>query len=180
METRTSQLAQNSINAGESTRVLLHGLIDYAGLFPPASLGMAAAISNYEPYLRGEYRWLLGRFIVPVARLGEFDEAVGRLPPGQTVSQWSLSALQGADLPADLGRIREFNERFAASPSARTLKIDSIELKIAGADEIERLLKLIPAELETYFEIPWMGAASTEMRNCIAAVAACGRRAKIR
>jgi len=179
METRT-QLTQNSIAAGEVIRALLHGLIDYAGLFPPASLGMSAAVANYDAYSRCEVNWMLGRFIVPVARLGEFEEAVGRMPPGQTEAHWSLSALPGADLSADLGRIREFNDRFAASPSARRIRIESIEVKIASAEEIERLSELIPPKTETYFEIPWAAEASGEMRDCIAEVSRGGRRAKIR
>ena len=64
----------------ESATALLSGLIDYAGLFPPASLAMAAAVANYDAYLRGEYSWILGRFIVPVARLEEFEKALADLP----------------------------------------------------------------------------------------------------
>ena len=52
---------------------LIEGLIDYAGLFPPAALDMPAATRNYEAYLEGEYAWVLGRFIVPAARLSEVD-----------------------------------------------------------------------------------------------------------
>lgn len=126
---------------------------------------------------------MLGRFIVPVARLGEFEEAGGRLPDArrQIDSRWLLSALPGANLSADLDRIREFNDRFAATVFARSVSIDSIEVKISSAQEIDRLARLIPAELETYFEIPWASeAGSGEMHDHIAAVAHCGRRAKIR
>jgi hypothetical protein len=54
-----------------SLRVLLEGLIDYAGLFPPAALPMDRAIANYDAYRRGEYAWALGRFVVPFARMAE-------------------------------------------------------------------------------------------------------------
>src|ERR1700722_7443769 len=93
----------NQAPVGASAGVLLRGLIDYAGLFPPASLAMAAAVANYESYLHSEFRWMLGRFIVPVARFGEFEEAVSRLPhaPGHADSCWSLSALPSTNLAAD-------------------------------------------------------------------------------
>lgn len=55
----------------ESVRVLLDSLIDYAGLFPPASLSMEQAVRNYDQYRRGEYAWALGRFVVPDARSKE-------------------------------------------------------------------------------------------------------------
>jgi hypothetical protein len=183
MKARTVQLTENSRGAGDTTRILLRGLIDYAGLFPPASLGMAGAVANYDSYSRSEFRWMLGRLIVPVARLEEFEEAAGRLPDsaGEIEPRWALSALMGANLSADLDRIREFNDRLAASRYTGSVSIGSIEVKISSAEEIDRLSTLIPPELETYFEIPWAAeAASSEMRDCIAAVAHCGRRAKIR
>ena len=70
---------------------LLTGLIDYAGLFPPAGLGMDAAVRNYDSYVDGEYAWMLGRFIVPAARLAEYAEAV-RIA-GIDASAWRLSVL---------------------------------------------------------------------------------------
>jgi hypothetical protein len=54
-----------------SAKALFTGLIDYAGLFPPAALSMAEAVRNYDAYRQGEHAWMLGRFIVPVAKLGE-------------------------------------------------------------------------------------------------------------
>src|SRR5688500_1293567 len=48
-----------------SLRALLDGLIDYAGLFPPATLDMQAAVARYARYRAGERAWMLGRFVVP-------------------------------------------------------------------------------------------------------------------
>ena len=56
-------------------RALLEGVFDYAGLFPPARLGMDETVRNYARYLDGERSWMLGRLIVPVARLDEFEAA---------------------------------------------------------------------------------------------------------
>jgi len=176
----------------ETAVALLSGLIDYAGLFPPASLGMGAAVANYDAYLRGEYSWMLGRFIVPVARLAEFETAFADLraagfESGSSSSSssssscscscsWGLSALPGADISGDVSRIREFNDRFAAGHSTREAGIESIEVRIASVAEIGRVAALIPEDIETYFEIPLTAAVG----DCIAAVADCGRRAKIR
>ena len=45
------------------------GLIDYAGLFPPASLDIETALGNYASYLEGENGWMLGRCVVPAVQL---------------------------------------------------------------------------------------------------------------
>ena len=63
-----------------SMRVLLDGLIDYAGLFPPAALSMQDAVRNYARYREGDYAFALGRFVVPRDRAhevpGEFPLSV--------------------------------------------------------------------------------------------------------
>ncbi len=56
---------------------VLGGLIDYAGLYPPASLDMRAAVRNYLEYRDGPHAFALGRFIVDIARTDELREAAG-------------------------------------------------------------------------------------------------------
>jgi hypothetical protein len=178
MNLQTFQMVRNSADAVDAAGVLLRDLIDYAGLFPPASLAMAPSVANYDAYSRSEWAWILGRFIVPVARLGEFEEALAGLPtptPGTGFTNWRLSVLPGSDVVADVARIREFNARMASPSSGRRALVESVEVKVANAEEVTRLSGIIPAELATYFEIPLSGGG-----ECIAAVAERGRRAKIR
>jgi hypothetical protein len=59
-----------AINARPALRALLEHAIDYAGMFPPASLNRAAALANYCRYRDGEHAWALGRFVIPDVQLG--------------------------------------------------------------------------------------------------------------
>ncbi len=52
-----------------SFRHFMEGIIDYAGLFPPASLQHETALANYRVYLEDEHSWMLGRYIIPAAQL---------------------------------------------------------------------------------------------------------------
>jgi hypothetical protein len=52
-----------------SLRNFMTGLIDYAGLFPPAGLDIDTAVRNYAGYLTSENGWMLGRFIIPASQL---------------------------------------------------------------------------------------------------------------
>jgi hypothetical protein len=176
MDSETLQTARNSTGADDAASALLRDLIDYAGLFPPAALAMAPAVANYDAYSRSEQHWILGRFIVPVARLGEFEEAFAGLPtPTPGFPSWRLSVLLSSDPVADVARIREFHQRVTNSFSGRRAVVESVEVKVANADEITRTSGIVPAELATYFEFPL-----SNCDECIAAVAGCGRRAKIR
>ena len=103
MNLQTTPTARNSADAVDAAAVLLCDLIDYAGLFPPASLAMAPSVANYDTYSRSEWSCILGCFIVPVARLAEFEEAFAGLPaptPGTGFTNWRLSVLLGSD-PVD-------------------------------------------------------------------------------
>ena len=179
MNLQAAQTVRSSADAVDATGVLLRDLIDYAGLFPPASLAMAPAVANYDAYSRSEWNWILGRFIVP--GLATATSSKKRLPdcqlqrPGTDFTNWRLSVLLGSDAVADVARIREFNARMTNSSSSRRAVVEAVEVKVASADEVTRLSEIIPAEFATYFEFPLANCA-----ECIAAVAGCGRRAKIR
>ncbi len=45
------------------------GLIDYAGMFPPADLDVAEAVKKYAGYLAGNNGWMLGRCIIPITQV---------------------------------------------------------------------------------------------------------------
>ncbi|ABF41007.1 conserved hypothetical protein [Candidatus Koribacter versatilis Ellin345] len=109
---------------------LLEGLIDYAGLFPPAGLEMAKAVSNYARYKSGPHAWMLGRFIVPVARLDEFERAWHT--EGEP-ADWRLSALI-TEVGSDLPLIQEFNATYGGD-----VQIDAVELKASTSSEIRAL-----------------------------------------
>jgi hypothetical protein len=54
-----------------SLRTLLEHSIDYAGMFPPCSLGLEQAVGNQAEYVRSADAWMLGSFVLSI---GEFNE----------------------------------------------------------------------------------------------------------
>ena len=65
-----------------SLRALLTGVIDYAGLFPPASLPLDQAVRNYARYRTEPESWMLARFVCPANRLPELAPQLGEFKPG--------------------------------------------------------------------------------------------------
>jgi hypothetical protein len=57
----------------DSVKAFLEHLIDYAGLFPPSSLPLKDAISNYVKYIRSHDSWILGLFVIPSTLLDELE-----------------------------------------------------------------------------------------------------------
>jgi hypothetical protein len=153
---------------------LLTGLIDYAGLFPPAGLEMKTAVGNYAAYRQSENARWLGRFIVPVSRLDEFRKAAADIwESGRGGDTWFLSVLSGGDLSSDLERINDFNE--TVSPPGKAF-IDTIEIKVESAADIEQWMGILPQQLTVYFEIP----IADDPADLIKIIGATGGRAKVR
>ncbi|GJM26476.1 MAG: hypothetical protein DHS20C16_28910 [Phycisphaerae bacterium] len=73
---------------------LMSGLIDYAGLFPPAKLPMDRAVALYNGYRQCPESWMLGRFICPCTRAEEFIlHAEIFLDQARPDNPWRISAL---------------------------------------------------------------------------------------
>ncbi len=65
-------------------RQFMNGIIDYAGLFPPAKLPLDEAINNYSKYRNGKNAWMLSRFIVPASKLpqvSKYDDLFSKKAP---------------------------------------------------------------------------------------------------
>ncbi len=63
----------------KSLKIFLSKIIDYAGLYPPASLPLEEAFANFVLYQQAEEAWMLSRFIIPAKRLRELPRFYGSL-----------------------------------------------------------------------------------------------------
>ncbi len=137
---------------------------------------MGKTVANYDEYSFSEWSWILGRLIVPVSRLLEFEKAHAESQLLSKTAAWRISALLGANPIADLQSIDEFNSRMSQTALKRAA-VESVEVKAASPEEIGHLSSIIPSGFEAYFEIP---LSNSTCADCIAALAASGRRAKLR
>ena len=115
-----------------AAHALLEGLIDYAGLFPPAALDLAPALENHAHYRSGPDAWMLGRFIVPASRLDDVDAHAERLRSGDGPWRFSVLGLppeDGEDWDEAARRTLEAARAFDARHDGRTA-CDRFELKL--------------------------------------------------
>jgi len=156
---------------------LLDGLVDYAGLFPPASEDMRPALESYASYLDSSDRKALGRFIVPLPRLKELEDAGdGLFPRGRNSEPWRLSVLVADDVHAAGEEMLKFNRHHSSQSRAGHVSIDVAELKASTPAEIGSQREGIPRSFTAYFEIPTKGDVSPMVKS----LARAGSRAKIR
>lgn len=145
---------------------LLDGIIDYAGLFPPARLGMAEAVKSFLRYADGPEAWIVDKFLCPAGRLQELArELDGKGLEGFPVG---VIGVGGADydafttgLEADAKTMTWFQEY---------AEILSYEVRLPTGAEIEAVARDLGGfdAIDVFLELPWSPAQSDQ----IAALAA--------
>jgi len=164
----------------KSVRTLTEHLMDYAGLFPPAGLAMGPVVERYASYLVDTEAAMLGRLVVPAARLDEFEDAArGVLPTRADDEPWRISALlppagDGA-LDGAVDRVVSFNESHKDAAAGLAV-VDAVELRGNEPAAIDASVGAIPAEIRVFVELP----ADPDPRGLIAAVKSAEACAKIR
>ncbi len=150
-----------------SVKVLLSSVVDYAGLFPPAKLGIREAMINYTQAHIAPYAWMLGRFVLPASRLDEFEALLSQLEESQT-SQWSLSVLLSQDVATEVEKVRSLN-----NPN---ISISALEIPPLPPTEIERVFPYLPTGVDLFFEIP----INQDLKAYLSVLQKIGASAKVR
>jgi hypothetical protein len=126
-----------------AVRTGLERLIDYAGLFPPAALPIEPAVAGYEEAQASAPSWMLGRFIVRAAVLGELRAALA----GRHIA---LSVIATPESFDEIVRVR--TEGWATvgaieiPPSIDALDTCAAALERAGLRGIPAFVEQRPAE----------------------------------
>jgi len=155
-------------------QALLSGLIDYAGMFPPAKLSLRDAARNFVRYMQGRHAWMLGKFVLPAAQLDEFGACLAGNSEAPS-SSVPLSVLLGAEPLRDARRIRATQDRRSVGvPSL--FSIDTVEVRPGSPAMVAELASILPGGLPIFCEVPWM----ENLAEWLAAIQRAGWLAKIR
>lgn len=135
-------------------RALLGGIIDYAGLFPPARLPMKEAVAAFFAYRDGPEAWIMNRFLCPAGRLSELSDVLGEKELAVGVigtGREDYSTFQDG-LEADARAMTSFEDRHGdACP------IETYETRFPGGAEFGRVANDLRGfdRAEVYLELPW-------------------------
>jgi hypothetical protein len=146
-------------------RALLEHVVDYAGLFPPASLDVPAAARNYAAYRVGEDRWMLGRFVVGVARIPELRATIRSMRPAEAT--WPVTVV-APDASAATAVLR--------GPDDASIRIESVEVKAQSAADVALVARAADKKREIYVEV----ALDASLEPMLDAILAARLRAKVR
>ncbi len=95
----------------------MSGIIDYAGLFPPASLSLDRSIRNFVNYRSHADQWMLSSFVCPASRLVEL-ESYGEMLTSEDRHPFSVLGARSSTLgewTAVMTKLRVSIDRFHES-----------------------------------------------------------------
>jgi hypothetical protein len=145
---------------------LMRESVDYAGLFPPASLALDVVVANYHQYVNSTEHSMLGRLIIPASRLGEFSEirqshSSDNSSPAQP---WRISALVPPIESSDAKeRFKKFEsaidliQNFNAPDNLKNVAndlVDAIEVKTPDLTIMEATIDRLPLGIHSFLELP--------------------------
>jgi len=169
-----------------SLQALLHEIVDYAGLFPPADLSLRRALQNYANYREESEAWMLSRFVLPVRRLPDLSPFHRSFSAGDPY-QFSVLGT-GGDTPdtflsalgRDLEVIDAFDEEYGGRATVDVMEVPLPD-SLIGSDQgtlrsffesVERRLVADgTAQLDFFFEISTASKTIEGLRPLCAAVA---------
>jgi hypothetical protein len=142
-----------------SLQEFVRSSIDYAGLFPPASLSLETAIRNYASYLSRDNYGILERFVIPAARLNELGRFIHLFSKDQVLSlsilgqRTNILANDLSSITKELGIVESFRKRFNGIVNIGIFEIalpaSSIAMPLLG----DILAKTTECGLTTFCEI---------------------------
>ncbi|NOX21685.1 MAG: hypothetical protein GXP36_01130 [Actinobacteria bacterium] len=142
----------------DARRVLLEGLIDYAGLFPPASLSMADAVAEYRSIRESPDSWIAARFIVPASRLVELASVLApTMRRGEPT--WPIAVILDGDLGSAVASTQVMSAEMGSAVQFVFAEVP-LPVDIDGPDSVSELYGFVDAvcaispTIVPFFEIP--------------------------
>lgn len=127
-------------------------VIDYAGLFPPASLPLDEAITNYSKYRCEPERWMLSKFVIPSTKLKDlepFKDLFNNEPPF-AFSILGSTTQSTNDFKKDLDLLFTNIINFKKSVGNDLVSIEALELKVPVLQDILFVLNIITDAISKY------------------------------
>lgn len=112
-------------------RAAFAGMIDYAGLFPPAQLEMQAALAEYAAARNSSDSWMLARFIVPESRTASVILNLSNgAPSGGEGMPLSIIVDAGTDPRAWFGNVQAALTRIVELRKSSIVHIGALEVPL--------------------------------------------------
>lgn len=147
--------------------------VDYAGVFPPASLSVSEAVDGYRAARRSSASWVAGRFLIRASQLAELGQ-VAMATMGRGEDPWEISVVVDLDPASAAALAVDFDTEM---DPAMTVSAAEAPIRDPSPDAIEALFTTIGSINPTV--VPFLEVTRTaDVPSQIASIKDAGSRAR--
>jgi hypothetical protein len=139
-----------------AAQAFFSGLIDYAGLFPPAALSVRESVLNFREYLDRPERWILARFIATAAQLEQIgDDLLEKFTKDLPLEVSLVTRDPRKDLPAAHQTLGASSGRIVISAIEFAINTKSdIAQQLSTIESLVPSLEVSGAKIPVFYEVP--------------------------
>ncbi len=149
-------------------------LVDYAGVFPPASLTVAKAVHEYRRARASQASWVAGRFLIRASQLEELGAvAMTTMVAGEV--PWEVSVIFDLDAPQSADLAAAFHAEMQPAMTVSAAEARIIDPTIDGIERLFTTVGSINSDVVAFLEVTRSANTAGQIRSIAEIVKRSGR-----
>lgn len=139
-------------------RALLEGVIDYAGLFPPAKLPLPEAVTEYLGIVHGSDKWIVDRFACSAGKLSDLAVELTEHPDEPFIPVAVIGGNHSDHKHWKHGIEHDAAEMLKFQQAAENhAEIQAFEVRAPDHQHVEQYVQDLKAfaNIDVFMELPW-------------------------
>jgi len=149
-------------------------IVDYAGVFPPASLSVADAVAGYRTARAAPESWVAGRFLIRTSQLQDLgEEATATMQPGE--EPWEVSAVFDSEATAAASLASDFHTEMEPAMTVAAAEALVSDVSPSGIATLFATIGSINPDVVGFLEVSRMGDVEAQIRTIGSVIQESGR-----
>jgi len=127
-------------------------LVDYAGVFPPASLTVPDAVTGYRDARSSDASWVAGRFLIRATQLADLG-AVAMTTMASGEDPWEISVVFDTEASASAAMAQEFDREMDPAMTVSAAEAPITDASEGGIRELYTTMSSINATVVPFLEV---------------------------
>ncbi|MCZ7532012.1 MAG: hypothetical protein M5U23_01135 [Acidimicrobiia bacterium] len=149
-------------------------LVDYGGVFPPASLSVGDAVAGYREARASEASWVVGRFLIRASQLEELA-AVAQATMVAGEVPWEVSATFDLDAPQSADLAAAFHAEMEPAMTVSAAEARIIDPTIDGIERLFTTVGSISPDVVAFLEVTPSANIEGQVRSIADVIKRAGR-----
>lgn len=148
--------------------------VDYAGVFPPASLGVTDAALGYRSARSSHDSWAVGRFLIRASQLQELGAvAMATMEPGE--DPWEVSAVFDGEATESASLASDFHAEMEPAMTVAAAEAPISDVSLNGISTLYATIGSINPDVVGFLEVSRSSDVERQIRSIASVIREAGR-----